>query len=97
MIGMAEDAYQFKRLEDIKDYDPELILGKKPVFNAETGFIYKDGTRYTTDYTEDENAILLRDIEGVIKDVFTSENRGENLDQDSKTTMYKDWAYMEKK
>ncbi|MFH1101603.1 MAG: acetyltransferase [Methanobacteriota archaeon] len=97
MIGMAEDAYQLKRLEDIKDYDPELVLGKKPVFNSETGVIYKDGTLYTTDYTEDESAILLRDIEGAIKDVLSSDSNEESTIENIRTMMYKDWAYMEKK
>ena len=96
MIGMAEDAYQLKRLEDIKDYDPELILGKKPVYNAETGVIYKNGTMYTTDYTEDEDAILLRDIEGIIKDVLYSETRNENTINHLRNNAYKDWQYMEK-
>ena len=34
MIGMAEDAYQLKRLEDIRDYDTELRLGKKPIYDS---------------------------------------------------------------
>jgi len=97
MIGMADDAYQLKRLEDIKDYDTELILGKKPIFNSETGVIYKEGTLYTLDYTEDENAILLRDIEGIIKDVFSSESGAESSEKDFRNSMYENWDYMEKK
>ena len=97
MVGMAEDAYQLKRLEDIKDYDTELLLGKKPVYNSEEGVIYKDGKVFTTDYNDDETRILLRDIEGVIIDAFCSEGKQENMSNERKTSLYKDWDYMEKK
>ena len=79
MIGMAEDAYKFKKLEDIKDYDTELQLGKKPVYNAEDGLIYRGGKIYTTDYSEDESKILLRDIEGIIIDALYSEYKEPNI------------------
>ena len=97
MIGMADDAYQFKRLEDIKDYDSELLLGKKPVYNSEEGVIYKDGKMFTTDYNEDETWILLRDLEGIIVDKLASEGKTENIQNERKISLYKNWDYMEKK
>ncbi len=97
MIGMAEDAYQLKRLEDIKDYDSELMLGKKPVYNSEQGVIYKGGEIYTTDYTEDEDEIIVRDIEGIIVDALSSEDRRSNVKlKTMRNNTYKNWNYMEK-
>ncbi len=97
MIGMAEDAYQLKRLEDIKDYDSELMLGKKPVYNSEQGVIYKGGEIYTTDYTEDEDEIIVRDIEGIIVDALSSEDRQGNVKlKTMRNNTYKNWNYMEK-
>jgi hypothetical protein len=94
---MAEDAYQFKQLEDIKDCDTELQLEKKPVYNSEDGVIYRNGTIYTTDYNEDESEILLRDIEGIILDVLSSEDKEKNLPQTTvRNNTYKNWNYMEK-
>ena len=72
MIGMAGDAYQFKQLEDIKDYDTELQLERKAIYNSENGVIYRNGNIYTTDYNEDESEILIRDIEGIVLDVLSS-------------------------
>jgi hypothetical protein len=97
MIGMAEDAYQLKQLEDIKDCDTELQLEQKPVFNSEGGVIYRNGTIYTTDYNEDESEILLRDIEGIIIDVLSSEDKAvKPLQKTVRNNVYKDWNYMEK-
>ncbi len=97
MIGMAEDAYQFKQLEDIKDFDTELQIENKPVFNAEDGVIYRDGNIYTTDYNEDESEILIRDIEGIIIDVLSSEDKEKNLAPSAiRNNTYKNWNYMEK-
>ena len=97
MIGMAEDAYQLKRLEDIKDYDSELLLGKKPVYNSEQGVIYKGGEIYTTDYTEDEDEIIVRDIEGIIVDALSSEDRQGNVKlKTMRNNTYKNWNYLEK-
>jgi len=76
MIGMAEDAYKFKQLEDIKEYDAELQLGEKPAYDSNVGIVYKDGKIYTTDYNEDESKIILRDMEGVIVDTQYSGNNG---------------------
>jgi hypothetical protein len=70
MIGMAEDAYQLKNLEDIMEYDTELMYEKKAVYNSETGVIYKDGKIFTADYSEDENKILVRNVDGVVIDQF---------------------------
>ncbi|MEM0492769.1 MAG: acetyltransferase [Candidatus Thermoplasmatota archaeon] len=79
MIGMAEDAYQLKRLDDIKDYEPELMMSRTPSYDSEEGVIYRDGNLYTTDYNEDESAIIIRDIEGVIKDILSSEDLTERI------------------
>jgi hypothetical protein len=97
MIGMADDAYQLKALEDIKDCDTELQLEKRPIYNSEDGVIYRNGTIYTTDYNEDESGILLRDIEGIITDIFSSEDKKPDLPQKTvRNNVYKDWNYMEK-
>ena len=97
MIGMAEDAYQLKGLEDIKDYDSELLLDKKPVYNAEQGVIYKGGEIYTTDYTEDEDEIIVRDIEGIIVDALSSEDQDKRLKPETvRNNTYKNWNYVEK-
>ena len=97
MIGMAEDAYQFKQLEDIKDCDTELQLEHRPVYNSESGVIYRNGNIYTTDYNEDESEILLRDIEGIILDVLSSEEKTRKIPQRTvRNNIYKDWNYMEK-
>ena len=98
MIGMAEDAYHLKRLENIKDYDSELMLGKKPVYNSEQGVIYKGGNIYTTDYNEDESKIIVRDIEGIIVDALSSEDKELNVQLKTiRNNTYKNWDYMEKK
>jgi len=97
MIGMAEDAYQFKQLEDIKDCDTELQIEQKPIFNSETGVIYRSGNIYTTDYNEDESEILIRDIEGIILDMLSSEEKEKNLPPSTvRNNTYKNWKYMEK-
>ena len=97
MIGMAEDAYQFKQLEDIKDCDTELQLDKKQMYNSENGVIYRNGNIYTTDYNEDESEILLRDIEGIIIDALSSEEKvGKSPQKTIRNNVYKDWNYMEK-
>jgi hypothetical protein len=97
MIGMAQDAYQFKQLEDIKDVDTELQLEQKPIYNSEDGVIYRNGNIYTTDYNEDESAILIRDIEGMILDVLSSEEKERGLSPSTvRNNTYKNWNYMEK-
>jgi len=95
MIGMAEDCYKLKKLEDIKDYDTELQLGKKPVYNSDEGVIYKKGKIYTTDYNEDESKILLRDIEGTIIDALYSEDKEQKTGRNTiRNNIYRDWNYM---
>jgi len=97
MIGMAEDAYQFKQLEDIKDIDTELQLERKPAYNSEAGVIYRGGTIYTTDYNEDESEILIRDIEGIIIDVLSTDEKEKNLPPSTvRNNTYKNWNYTEK-
>jgi len=97
MIGMADDAYQFKQLEDIKDCDTELQLEHKAVHHSEDGVIYRGGNIYTTDYNEDESEILIRDIEGIILDVLSSEDKEKTLPQSAiRNNTYKNWNYMEK-
>lgn len=97
MIGMAQDAYQFKQLEDIKDCDTELQLEQRPIYNAEDGVIYRNGAIYTTDYNEDESEILIRDIEGIIIDVLSSEESEKNIPASAvRNNTYKNWNYSEK-
>jgi hypothetical protein len=94
MIGMSEDAYHLKRLENIKDYDTDLQLGKKSVYNTGEGIIYKNGKIYTTDYNEDESKIILRDIEGILIDALFSEDKKQR--DELRNNIYKNWNYMEK-
>ena len=97
MIGMAQDAFSLKQLEDIKDFDSELMLEKKPIFNSEEGVVYRGGNIYTTDYNEDESEILIRDIEGILVDVLSSEDKEAKLPiQVVRNNTYKNWKYMEK-
>ena len=94
MIGMAEDAYQLKNLEDIMNFDTELGFEKKPVYNSEAGIIYKDGKSFTADYAEDETEIIVRDPEGVVTDRLSSvDNIKEPLDTVRNNT-YKNWDYI---
>ena len=92
MIGMAEDAYKLKNLDDIMDFDTELMYENKPVYNSETGIIYKDGKIYTTDYAEDESEILVRDVEGVIVNRLSSGNGKEDV-KTVRNNTYKNWDY----
>ena len=97
MIGMAEDAYQFKQLEDIKDYDTDLQIDKQPVLNSDNGIIYRNGKFFTTDFNQDETSILIRDIEGILIDTLTSEDI-ENPDTSKiiRNYIYKNWNYADK-
>lgn len=92
MIGMAEDAYKLKNLDGIMDFDTELMYEKKPVYNSETGIIYKDGEIFTTDYAEDETEILVRDVEGVIVNRLSSGNGKEDV-KTVRNNNYKNWDY----
>ena len=86
MIGMAEDAFQLKRLENIHEVDSELLLGPTPVFDSEEGVVYRKGQLFTTDYNEDETSILVRDTEGTLIDTLFSSNR-DAQEQSSTTTL----------
>ena len=94
MIGMAEDAYQLKTLEDIKDYDTELQLGSKLIYKSGDGIIYRSANMYTTDYNEDESKIILRDIEGIIVDALFSEDKKQK--EIGRNNNYKKWNYFNK-
>jgi hypothetical protein len=97
MIGMADDAYHLKQLEGIKEFDTELQFEKKPIYDTEEGIIYHNGTIATTDYNEDESEILLRDIEGIIIDVLSSDDTGAKPPlKNLRNNVYKGWNYMEK-
>ncbi|HVP99898.1 MAG TPA: acetyltransferase [Candidatus Thermoplasmatota archaeon] len=97
MIGMADDAYHLKQLEGIKEFDTELQFEKKPYYDTEEGVIYNNGTIATTDYNEDESGILLRDIEGIIVDVLSSDDTRPNQPpKNTKNNVYKSWRYTTK-
>ena len=92
---MAEDAYQLKRLDDIMDYDSDLKIGKKPVYNTERGVIYKEGKIYTTDYSEDESKIIVRDVEGIIVDEQYSKSVGQETSREAiRNNTYRNWNYV---
>jgi len=94
MIGMAEDAYKLKDLDDIMDYDTELMYENKPVYNSEAGIVYQKGKMFTTDYSEDETEIILRDVEGVIVDRLNSGNgNGKKTVEKTRLEKYKNWEY----
>lgn len=96
MIGMADDAYHLKQLEGIKEFDTELQFEKKPIYDTEEGVIYNNGNIATTDYNEDESEILLRDIEGIIIDMLSSDDTSANPPVKPKNNGYKDWRYTKK-
>lgn len=96
MIGMAEDAYQLKQLEDIKDYDSELMLGPKPVYDADDGVIYIAGKIFTIDFNEHENELILRDVEGVVVDSIREPPASPKDISAQRNNVYKNWNYMEK-
>jgi hypothetical protein len=96
MIGMAEDAYQLKTLEDIMDFDTEIQYEKKPVYNSEQGLIYKNGKIFTTDYSEDETEIIVRDIEGILVDRLSSGGNGSKDIEKTRNANYKNWDYIQK-
>jgi len=95
MIGMAEDAYQLKTLEDIMDFDTEIQYEKKPIYNSEQGIIYKDGKIFTADYSEDETEIIVRDIEGILVDRLSSGGNGSKNIEKTRIITYKNWNYLQ--
>jgi ArsR family metal-binding transcriptional regulator len=95
MIGMAEDAYQLKILEDIMDFDTEIQYEKKPIYNSEQGIIYKNGKIFTADFSEDETEIIVRDIEGILVDRLSSGGNGSKNIEKTRATTYKNWNYLQ--
>ncbi len=95
MIGMAEDAYQLKTLEDIMDFDTEIQYEKKPVYNSEQGIIYENGKIYTADYSEDETEIIVRDIEGILVDRLNNGLNGSKNIKKTRGNTYKNWNYLQ--
>lgn len=89
MIAMADDAYQLKQLEHIDSYDGELQLTNTGPYNTNQGIIYQKGGYITTDFSEDEDKIIVRDMDGVIIDIIygyetdESDNNGGNQAADS--------------
>ncbi len=98
MIGMAEDAYQWRKLEEIKDNDSELQMGEKTVYNSENGVLYRNGQIFTADYSEDESELFVRDVEGVLVDALSSGSmspeNGKSVPA-PRSEIYKDWNYSE--
>ena len=92
MIGMADDAYQLKQLEQIDKYDSELQLSDSNVYNSDQGIIYQNGGYITTDFSEEEDKIIVRDMEGVIIDMFygkETSQQSEKLDDSTDLTTLK--------
>ena len=94
MIGMAEDAYQLKTLEDIMDFDTEILFEKKPIYNSEQGIIYMNSKIFTADFSEDETEIIVRDIEGILVDRFCNGGNGIKNIEKSRYSNYKNWNYI---
>jgi len=92
---MAEDAYKLKKLEEIMDFDSEIMYENKPVYNTENGIIYRKGKIFTADYSEDETEILIRDVEGIIIDKLSSAGNGKKSVSEIRTDTYKNWEYTE--
>ena len=93
MIGMAQDCYQLKALEDIDRFDPELQLSPVRSYDTEEGVIHYDGSSLTTDYNEEESAIVLRDMEGILRDVLSSEDSAPLSARLRRGAHYQDWMY----
>ena len=97
MIGMANDAYQLKQLEDISNYDADLQMGTDTVLNNTKGLLYQGGKMYSTELNEEEDTILIRDMEGIIVDIHYSNNGSkQSEEQVSNVSTYKDWDYSAK-
>ena len=94
MIGMAEDAYKMKKLDSILDTDTELQLGENAVYNSEQGLIFRNGKYFTTDFSEDETKILLRDSEGTIIDIQYNGQKDKKYSNDyNRRERYENWDY----
>lgn len=93
MIGMAEDCYQLKQLDEIDRFDPELQMNPTVSYDSEEGVIHRDGSVSTMDYNQEETAILLRDIEGILRDVLSTEESRVRSSRLPKFSQYSDWDY----
>jgi hypothetical protein len=90
MIAMADDAYQLKQIENIDTYDGELMLSPTGPYNTNQGIIYQKGGYITTDFSEDEDKIIIRDMDGVIIDIIygnESEESEENVGRENITSL----------
>ncbi len=93
MIGMAEDAYKMKKMDSILEVDTELLFGENAVYNSENGLIFKNGKYFTTDFSEDESKILLRDSEGTIIDIQYNGGKDLKKKEGNRKNLYKNWDY----
>jgi len=94
MIGMAEDAYKMKKMDSILEVDTELLLGENAVYNSEHGLIFKKGKYFTTDFSEDETKIFLRDKEGTIIDIqYNGRKYPSEENKKDRKNLYKNWDY----
>jgi len=97
MIGMANDAYQLKQLEDISEYDTDLQMGTDAALNNTKGLLYQGGKMYSTELNEEEDTVLIRDMEGIIIDVQYGNNGHESSEKTtSNVSTYKNWDYSSK-
>jgi hypothetical protein len=90
MIAMADDAYQLKQIENIDTYDGELMLSPTGPYNTNQGIIYQKGGYITTDFSDDEDKIIIRDMDGVIIDIIygnESEESEENVGRENITSL----------
>ena len=86
LLNWYKFEFESSELEDIKDYDMEIELGKNPIYNSGEGIIYKDGQIFTTDYTDDESKIIIRDIEGIIIDAIYSREESQKIENRNNNT-----------
>ncbi len=94
MIGMAEDAYKMKKMDSILEVDTELLLGENAIYNSEQGLIFRNGKYFTTDFSEDETKILLRDSEGTIIDIqYNGRKHSSEENKNNRKDLYKNWEY----
>jgi hypothetical protein len=93
MIGMAEDCYQLKQLEEIDRFDPELQVNPTLQYDSEEGVVHRDGSVTTLDYNQEETAILLRDMEGILRDVLSSDEPDVRFARSPRFSHYLDWDY----
>jgi hypothetical protein len=94
MIGMAEDAYKMKKLDDILEVDTDLMIGESAIYNSEQGLIFRNGKYFTTDFSEEETKILLRDSEGTIIDIqYNGQKEDDEENNFTREKTYQNWDY----